>query len=275
MRWFDRLRIRCEPYAIPQLALILAVGQAVFWVAEFAQLIAPERVALQWNAVRAGEYWRPFTFLLSPPALNPILLFFALYLFILMGLALEANWGRFRFNLFFLVGYLGTLAVAVAFPETYFGFTYLDTSVFLAFAFLYPNFELSLFFLIPVKIKYLAAITWIFYGWQLLFGSWAERVIVLAATSNLLLFFGRDVVLRMRSSRRKMAWQAKLVSLTKQSFHRCVICGLTEREDPKMQFRYCSQCAGDCEYCEAHLKNHAHRTDEAAAHSTETNAPRP
>jgi hypothetical protein len=213
--------------------------------------------------VLAGEWWRLFTFALLPPSGNLILDFFSWYLFYLMGTALEHYWGTFRYNVFLFIGWAATVAAAFITPEYPAADVFLMGSVFLAFAFLNPDFELYILFVLPVKIKWLALLTWCGYGAVLLFGpDWGVRLSMLASVCSFALFFGKDVYLRMQGARRRMAMQAKqFATPPREYFHRCTVCGITDKTHPKMEFRYCSQCAGSLGYCMDHLRNHEHVTE--------------
>ena len=135
-------------------------------------------------------------------------------------------------------------------------------SVFLAFAYLFPDFELLLFFILPVKIKWLALITWIGYFLGFAFGSWHTRLIILASIANFLLFFGRDIMLRMRAGRRRMAYQVQKITREDEPFHQCSICGITDVTHPEAEFRYCTECRPTRCFCSDHLDGHEHVTEE-------------
>src|SRR3954468_13249554 len=139
--------------AIPNISLYLVAGQVLFWSVAFLGYFNLERIALLPLAVRGGEPWRLITFLLLPPASSPVFIAFAWYMFWLMGSALEQYWGVFRYNLFIFVGWALTVGVAFLFPANYATNVFLGGSVFLAFAFLNPEFEMLIFFILPVKIK--------------------------------------------------------------------------------------------------------------------------
>ena len=144
-------------------------------------------------------------------------------------------------------------------PETPALAVFLQGSVFLAFAYLFPDFQLMLFFLLPIKIKWLALLQWLSYGYVLVTGPPIAQLLVLAAVSNFLLFFGGDILRRMRAGGRKMAAEAKrLAPDKKQPLHTCRVCGINDQSHPEMDFRYCSRCAGCCCYCQEHLRNHEH-----------------
>jgi hypothetical protein len=216
--------------------------------------------------VMEGELWRPFTFLFIPPVgdlslLSLIFAMFGWFLFYLMGTALENHWGTFRYNVFLLVGWMATVAAAFVTPDVPSTNVFVMGSVFLAFAFLNPDFELYIMFLLPVKVKWLALIAWCGYAIMLIVGPWETRLAVLASVSNFLLFFGKELYFRVKGARRRMALQAKQFATVKpEYFHRCSICGITDKTHPKMEFRYCSKCTGSPGYCMEHLKNHEHVT---------------
>jgi hypothetical protein len=130
--------------------------------------------------------------------------------------------------------------------------------VFLAFAFLNPDFTLYLFFFLPVKIKWLALIQWIFYFLTIALGDWPTRLVTTAAVFNFLLFFQHDIFQRVKQGRRRMAMQAKVIADKHKPRHVCRVCGVTNLSDPTMRFRYCSKCEGQCGYCMEHIRDHEH-----------------
>jgi hypothetical protein len=258
MNLLDKLDRKFRRYGIPNITLYLVIGQALVFVAAMAGRFDMGRIVLIPLRVLEGEWWRLITFLFVPPIRNVIFAFFAWYLFYLMGTALENHWGAFRYNVFLLTGWLVTAAasfIAPYYPSTN---LFLGGSVFLAFAALYPEFQIYIFFILPVKLKWLALITWIGYGWQLLTGSWQTRLLVLASISNYLLFFGKDILLRVKTGRRKMAEQARSISGKKEAFHRCTACGITDVSHPDAEFRYCPDCGG-LGYCLEHIEKHEHQ----------------
>jgi len=273
MSLLDILERKLRRFAVPHVTGGLIAFQVVTYVAGWA-LTRPdgpdpvESLKLIPAKVLDGEVWRLATFLALPPFGNIICMLFFWYLFYLMGTALEQTWGAFRYNFFLLVGYIATVAVAFFFLDQPASNGFLQGSVFLAFAFLYPDFELYIFFILPVKIKWLALITWIGYGWVLIFEDWPKRLLVLASICNFLLFFATEIVQRIRSGRRRMAMQAARLTAKPPPFHhRCVVCGITDRSHPQMDFRYCSKCAGAQGYCMDHLREHEHIATEDAATS--------
>ncbi len=265
MSLLDYLERKLGRFAVPHVTIGLIVAQIVVF---FAGLLlnrpgAPEP-ALQVlelipERVLAGEVWRLATFLVVPPFANLVFAFFCLYFFFLMGTALERSWGTFRYNVYLLVGWAATAAVSFILPDQPASNAYLQGSVFLAFAYLFPDFEIYLFFLLPVKIKWLAIVTWITYFLVAMFGDWPARLLVLASVCNFLLFFGKEIVERARGGRRRMETQAARLAVREPAYHhRCTVCGITDRTHRGMDFRYCSKCAGDHAYCMDHLASHDH-----------------
>lgn len=270
MSLLNKLERRFGGLAVPHVTVALIVGQLLTYLWIMSRMQEPQvmhtllgRIEFIPDKVLEGEIWRLATFLILPPLSNPVCAFFFWYLFYLMGTALEGFWGVFRYNVYLLIAYVATVAAAFLVPEeaAYNGFLY--TSVFLAFAFLNPDFEMYIFFLLPIRIKWLALITWIILFFTIVFGDWMARVLAIASVANFFLFFGKDIVEQVKTGRRRMARQAATFAAPRAPayFHQCRTCGRTEKSDPTFEFRYCSKCAGNCCYCQEHLKTHDHVTE--------------
>lgn len=270
MKLLDVIERRFRRFAIPNLTGFLAGFQGVLWL--LVQVL-PRRAGqdsilegflLIPAKVMEGEVWRLATFVFLPPGFG-ILAIFGIYLFWLMGTALEGQWGTVRYNFYVLISVLATIAAAFLLPNGGPATNmFIDSSVFLAFAYLYPDFTLNIYFILPVRIKWLALLTWIGYAVVLVSGDWPGRAFVLASICNFLLFFGRDLYQRARSGKRTMESAFQRVSAAGKPFHICAICGLTEHDEPNEDFRICSKCdAGTFEYCSQHLRNHEHRVKES------------
>jgi hypothetical protein len=272
MSLLNKLERRLGRFAIPNVTLGLIAGQVGMYILSRARPDLLEATVLLPKAILAGELWRIGTTLLIPPFGDPLCAIFGWYLFWLMGTALENFWGTFRYNVYLLVCIVATVAVSFITPDqpAWHATAFLYGSVFLAFAFLNPDFELYLMFILPVKIKWLALLTWLGYGATVLVGSWTDRLLVLASVVNFLLFFAREILDKFKTGRRRMAFQAKQFAVSRMAdepFHRCVACGITDRSHPTMDFRYCTQCKGSCGYCTEHIFNHAHVTAETVTTS--------
>lgn len=261
MSLLDKLERVFGRFAIPNISLYIVIGQVFVLLGYLAGRLDLSYFVLRANLVQAGEWWRIFTFILMPPPPGfggYLLVAFAWYLFYLMSNALEHHWGTFRFNLFLFVGLALTVGASFLTPGASATNTFIAGSVFLAFAYLNPDFELSLFFILPIKIKWLALLTWVLYAVQFALGGPATRFQVLASVGNFLLFFGVDIVRGMRYRQRSMARAAERVVEESKPRHVCYVCGKNDRTHPDLDFRYCSQCAGDQCYCPDHIRDHAH-----------------
>lgn len=262
MTLIKQLERKLGRFAIRDLTVYLVGGQGLALVLGIIQPEFLGAIQLVPAAVWAGQWWRLLSFVFTPPAGNPIFAIFALYLLFFMGRALEAHWGTFRYNLYVLIGFAMTITTAFVFGLYVASNGYITGSIFLAFAYLFPEFELFLFFVLRIKIKWLALVTWLFYGYSLLAGDGDTRLLILAAVTNFLLFFGRDLYHRARYGVRRNRAQASAIAARNKAIHTCTVCGITDKSHPAMDFRYCSKCEPPVAYCTAHLGSHAHRQPE-------------
>lgn len=247
-------------FAVPNLTLIIIAGQVAFFVAAFQDKGILERIALTPQLVLNGEVYRLLSFLfMPPPQIAPIWSFCYWYLFYLMGTSLEHYWGTYRYNAFWFIGYVATVGSGFLTPDIYVSNWFLQGTVFLAFAFLNPNFELRIMFILPVKIKWLALLTWIGFALGFVSGDWGTRLTITSAVANFLIFFGAEILWRMKHGHRHMVGQAKRFAVRPPEYlHKCEVCGITDKTNPQMDFRYCSRCAGDLCYCSDHIRSHEH-----------------
>ncbi len=253
MGLFHRLERALGRFAIPHLALYLIGGQVMFFGFSLLAQFDLRSIMFVPALVLQGEIWRLFSFVLIPPVSGQLTLvgavFLALswYFFHMISQALENYWGVFRFNLFFLLGWGLTVAVAFLTPNQVTGYAFFAVSVFLAFAFLNPDFELYLFFILPVRIKWFALVMWVGFAYVFATGGWNARLSVLAATGNFLVFFARDIVQRIKTGRRHMQQQVRRTAFQQDEDkprHRCHVCGKNDRTHPLEDFRY-----GDDDRC--------------------------
>jgi hypothetical protein len=248
-------------FAIPHLPLYLVIGQVGVYLLGAVGSLDLTALALYPSLVKQGEVWRLLAFFFVPPAGNPVCMAFGWYLFHLMGTTLEHYWGVFRFNLFILIGAVLTVGVAFATPYDPVSNAFVAGSVFLAFAYLNPDFQLAIFFILPVRIRWLALFTWMVYAVAFVLGDASIRWAVFAATGNFLLFFGRDIFLSMKMHRRRMAVQADRFGRSTGGDgprHRCFVCTKNSDTHPDLDFRYCSKCSGDQCFCPDHISSHTH-----------------
>jgi membrane associated rhomboid family serine protease len=267
----ERLERRFGRYAPGNLTWYLVGLQGVVF---FLEMLRPGTLALLQldpARVRQGELWRLVTFALQPPSLQPFWLLFALYWLHTMGTALEQHWGAFRYTLYWLVGVLATTAMAFGFslPAGSADNSYLLMSLFLAFATLWPDYKILVFFVLPVPVKWLALLDGVGLLYELSRLDGLQKLLPLVALGNYLLFFLPTLVgtLRggVRQASRARAYQQFRHKLEDDAprVRRCATCGVTD-EDRSVDFRVCSceACGGKpTDYCLAHATNHAPPAD--------------
>jgi len=190
--------------------LIIVIITAAVWLVDTlvykqTEVLISQYLYFDRALILQGEVWRVITFIFVPGEWNLAYFAISMYFYWLIGNALEDEWGAFRFGVFYLCGALG--AIASGFIMGYTTNYYLNLSLFLAFAFLNPNYQVLMFFFFPVKVKYLAMLDGLLILLGFIGGGWIERAALLMAIANLILFFWRDVI-RMLSWRRR-GWKYK------------------------------------------------------------------
>jgi hypothetical protein len=292
MSWLRRLERKLQPLTIPNLTVILIAGMVAVYLVSVVNPAIGDLLVLRPKLVLEGQVWRLLTFLFIPGiggGLDPIsILFFVLYLMFLhlMGSALESTWGTFRYNVFVLISYLASIGASTLVGAVMGDMgadatatnLFLYESIFLAFAWLFPDFEILLFFFLPVKVKWLGLLTVVVLFFQFLSGlstftqgGWLTCVLVLAANLNLSLFLGRDVANHLRRRNARMLRRFVDASQKPAARHTCIVCGATDMSHPEREFRYCTDCQGTPAYCDQHLAGHQHLTTVTSANKP--NAP--
>lgn len=283
MNWIDKLERKFGRYGIPNLTMYMVICYVLGYLLMILNPGMLNMLSLEPAMILKGQIWRLVTWVIYPPQTGNFLLFVISIFFFYypIGNSLERTWGTFRYNLYI---FSGLLFVMVAAFLTYF-FTgrvylvgavfttyYVSMSVFLAYAACYPNMQLLLWFVIPIKMKWMG---WV-YGAIILYniiyylrlGAWVMTVPIIASFLNFVLFFLSGIsmyrfrpkeVKRRREFKKAMA-QSRVNPATGESVakHKCAICGRTELDDPNLEFRFCSKCNGNYEYCQDHLFTHEH-----------------
>lgn len=259
MKILDQLERKIGRFAIPNLTVYLIAGQSLFYIMHMSKQLDRSATYFSAEMLMAGEWWRLFTIPFDPPRSGLLFAVIAWYFFYMLGSALEEYWGAFRYNAYLLLGCVITVACSFLIPTYPISNAFLAGSVFLAFAALFPDFQILLFFVLPIKIKWLALVTWLGYAYQLVFGDWAARVLVLAATANFLIFFAGDILRNLKQGKRQLAKKAWAPPKERPLSHRCTVCGITDKTHPDMDFRYCPKCNGQYGYCRDHIFSHEHK----------------
>ena len=153
------------------------------------------------RAIARGQVWRLLTFIFIPPSSSLAMILLSLYFYWMIGSQLENQWGSFKFNLYYLFGIIG--GIVSGYITGYATNHYINLSLFLAYAAMWPNHEFRLFFILPVKVKYLALLDIFSLALSFLYGGMAERVALVMALLNVLLFFGGDMLRNIRAAKRR------------------------------------------------------------------------
>ena len=219
MNWLNKLERKFGRYAVHNLTTYL-IGTYIIGYA--IRLFIPDMMIwlyLQPGAILHGQIWRIVSWILVPPQGSLLEIVIMLMLYYSLGTTLERTWGAFRYNVYIFSGILFTVLGAFVlyilygsgadFLGGYFSTYYINLSIFLAFAASYPDMELLLYFILPIKIKW------------------------------------------MGQTRPHMTY-------ANGAKHRCAVCGRTELDDSSLEFRFCSKCNGNYEYCQDHLFTHQH-----------------
>lgn len=283
MKWFLKLERKFGKYAIPNIMYFMLacyiIGLAIRWFAPTVNVNGVEQeffdafLSLNVDKIMQGQVWRILTFLLDPPSSNLFFAVFMIWMYFQIGQVLEQVWGSFRFNVYLLGGILlnvvASFVAYFAFGQVFsMGTTYINLSLFMAYAVTFPDMIFRLFFVIPIKAKFLAIADGVLYLLMmvacLLSRNWGGAVEILLSVLNFVVFFliTRDYK-RVRPKtlikQQKFKSEVRKGKLNKGS-HCCAVCGITDIDDPDMTFRYCSKCEGNYEYCQNHLYTHVHVT---------------
>lgn len=272
LNWLDKLEKKFGRFAIPNLtmyligAYIIGFGIYYFLPGLFKWL------TLEPYFILRGQVWRVISWVLVPPSGSLISIIFIVLLYYSLGTALERAWGTFRYNVYIFSGILFTVIGAFALYFIagtgmvgyggLFSTYYINMSIFLAFAVSYPDMELLLYFIIPIKMKWMAIVYAVFILYDFIAGNFISRVTIAASLLNFVVFFlSTKKRYSPKQQMRKKKYQKQSrphMTYSNGARHRCAVCGRTELDDPNLEFRFCSKCNGNYEYCQDHLFTHEH-----------------
>jgi membrane associated rhomboid family serine protease len=258
-RLLARLERRLGRYAIPNLIVYVVVGMAVVWVLLLSRPEGVGRLVLDMDAVRRGQVWRLVTFLFIPQGSSPIWVLVNLYFTWWVGSSLEQHWGAFKFNVYYFIGAIGTIAAALIAGPT--SNTWLHSSLFLAFATTFPDVQILLFFILPIRVKWLGLIAALGIAFAFAVGTWGTRASIVAALINYVLFFGghwrqlwrqRSVAVRQKARRETLRSDVPVFGQRV-----CAICGAREADGTDIRVCSCDKCGGKPRaLCLEHARNH-------------------
>lgn len=270
----DKMERRFGRYAIRNLTMYLLAGYAIGYLLSFTMPQLLTYFTLEPALILKGQVWRLLSWVIIPPNDNIIFVIFMMLLYYSLGNTLESYWGAFRYNVYIFSGILFTVIGAFIVNGLIGGITgfgslystyYINMSIFLACASIMPDYQLLLYGIIPVKMKWLAILDVVLLAVDAVQGGLIIRIVIIASLLNFIIFFFCNRNLRGHSPKqaaRRKKFQ-KQISRPQNQYaggakHRCAVCGRTELDDPTLEFRYCSKCNGNYEYCQDHLFTHEH-----------------
>lgn len=280
MKLINKMEQKFGRYAVHNLTMYIIITYVAGYLLNY---LAPEALSyclLEPALILQGQVWRLVSWLLIPPGALDIFTIIMLFFYYSIGTTLEQTWGAFRYNLYIfggiilsvigafvlygillLTGSNGILLLEGGAFSTYF----ISMSIFLGFAAAYPNMQVLLYFIIPLKIKWLALVDIVYLVWQMAGSGWVTRACIICSLMNFIIFF-----LATRSTSRISPRQVKrrrtymravnsgYNSKGQVTKHKCAVCGRTELDGDNLEFRFCSKCKGNYEYCQDHLFTHKH-----------------
>ena len=285
---FDRFCFVHRNKGIPNLMLYVCIGSAIAYLMTMMtqNTILYQFLIFDKSAILHGQVWRLFSYPLTYgySSSNILLTAISLLCYYSLGRVIENQWGTLRFNLFYFTGVILMDIFCLVLPYPYYiraNATYLNMSLFLAYATLYPNASFLLFFIIPVKAWIFAVFDLVLTLADVFANPFPICLFPLVAIANYFLFFGKDVVniiplslrLKVRKVLRKKPAPGKTTviqfptaaavesrnAVPKEVFlHKCTVCGRTDTTHPDLEFRYCSRCSGYHCYCQDHISDHVH-----------------
>lgn len=281
MNFLNKMERQYGRYAIHNLTKYMigcyAIGYILLYIGQAFGANFFQYLLLSPYHIMHGQIWRIVSWILIPPSSsNIIFVLIMLSFYYYLGTTLERTWGAFRYNVYILGGMLCTVIGAfilyfISGPNEMFSLIngmsfstyYINLSIFLAFAMNYPDMEVLFMMIIPIKIKYLALLDVAYLLYDLIRGGWGTRTVIIASLLNFIIYF-----LMTRNYRRISPQEIHRKQQFKKAVHpqmtpggtrhKCAVCGRTEKDGEHLEFRYCSKCNGNYEYCQDHLFTHQH-----------------
>lgn len=265
---------------IPNLMRYIVAANAVIYIFSMFDRsgLLLSILAMDASSVLRGQIWRVVTFVLIPTGSRPLSVLLSLFFYYWLGESMERLWGSTKFTVYYAGGMLLSVLASIlalfldgfAFPL--YGAGYVNAALFFAYALTYPEAMVRVFYIIPVKMKWLAIVEAALYALAVIYGvvlgAWGYALTPIVAMLNLFIFFSPDfhrragqVRARHRSEAVQFRRAVKEQQRQKGYNHKCEVCGRTDTEFPDLQFRYCSKCTGYHCFCEEHIFNHVHYTE--------------
>lgn len=258
-RILARLERRFGWFAVPNLMVVIVVGMGIVWLLTSTHPEAVARLSLDWTSVRHGQLWRLGTFLFIPPASDSYWILITLYFTWWIGSSFEQHWGPFRFTVYYLFGALATVVASVfASPMSN---AWLNDSLMLGFATVFPDVEILLFFIVPIRMKWIGAFFACLFAYEFALGDFGTRAAIGAALANYVLFFAEDGWKALRGHRVLAQQRARRADARQSApslgLRQCAVCGAREADGADIRVCTCAKCGGrPRNLCLAHARNH-------------------
>lgn len=259
-------------YNLPAIMIALYVAGYVFSV--FSPDIL-SYLTLEPYYILKGQIWRLLTWVIVPPSSLDIFTILMLFFYFSIGKTMERTWGVFRFNVYIFSGVFFTAIGAfllyfalggnILFGGYLFSTYYINMSIFLAFAVSYPEVQVLLYGIIPIKMKWMGLLYGAFIVYDFVRTNWVGKAAILASLLNFVIYFLMTRNYYKASPheiRRKQQFKRNVAKASPKpgsTMHKCAVCGRTEKDGEHLEFRYCSKCKGEYEYCQDHLFTHEHK----------------
>ena len=278
MNFLNKLERKFGKYAIPHLTRYIIITYVIGYLLRYAFPAQTLYLTLDpYQIVFHGQIWRLVSWLLIPPSSLDIFTVVMLFFYYSIGSTLEQAWGDFRYNVYIFFGIFMTIVGAfLLFLFTglsYFGLYalsfstyYISLSIFLGFAMSFPDMQVMLYFLIPIKMKYMALVYAVIVAADFFRGNLVTKVAIAFSLASVIIFFFATRNYKRynpKERKRKNDFRKAMSRGSSQQYsngakHKCTVCGRTELDSPELEFRYCSKCNGNYEYCQDHLFTHQH-----------------
>ena len=272
MVYIDRFCRKHPNFGIPRLMMYVSIANVAFWLLGAVNPVLLSYLRFDPYLVLHGQVWRIVTFALYPPSTG-MLAFVAFYFYYWIGSTLEQYWGTPKFNIYFFSGIVltllyGFLIYFITGIRIQLTAEYVYLSMFFSFAAMFPDMQVLLFFIIPIKMKWLALVDAAFFIMSVLTTAFPVNLLPIVAVLNFFVFCGGELLhaVPRRPTVRTVNFRRASAKIRREQrdrlyTHKCAVCGRTDTDYPELEFRYCSRCAGYHCFCQDHINNHIHFTE--------------
>ena len=272
MVYIDRFCRKHPNFGIPNLMKYVCIANVIFWLLGVVNPVLLSYLRFDPYLVLHGQVWRIVTFALYPPSTG-MLAFIAFYFYYWIGSTLEQYWGTPKFNVYFFSGLVLTLLYGfviyfITGLRIQLNAEYVYLSMFFSFAAMFPDMQVLLFFVIPIKMKWLALVDAAFFVLGVVTTAFPVNLLPIVAVLNFFVFCGGELLrsIPRRPSAGTVNFRRASAKIRREQrdrlyTHKCAVCGRTDTDYPNLEFRYCSRCAGYHCFCEEHINNHIHFTE--------------